>query len=177
MIFIKRPPTGGTGNTVPKQQHTRSYKLHPGEFWPDWDANNRKPLTRPILWIRSLWLNIWLSCLAPIHRLMIHSLFQQTTTAATIKTTIKRIESGWWHRAKPNLNPFFFPPPAVLQFGIAPEGLQAVSLIRLNQSSSGLLSNFLMFSALHTLQVHTGQFLQVQIDINPFICTFHKRGR
>lgn len=77
MIFIKRPPTRGTGKTVSKQQHTRSYKLHLGKFWPDWDANNRKPLTRPCYESAPLWLNIWLSCLAQIHQLMIRTVFQQ----------------------------------------------------------------------------------------------------
>lgn len=44
MIFIKRPPTGGTGNTVPKQQHTRSYKLHPGEFLTGLGCKQQKNL-------------------------------------------------------------------------------------------------------------------------------------
>lgn len=38
----------GHRKTVPKQQHTRSYQLHLGKIWLDWDARKKKSaLTRP----------------------------------------------------------------------------------------------------------------------------------
>lgn len=137
MIFIKRPPTGGTGKLfLSNNVHAlTSYIL--GNFDRiGMQAKNTKPLTRPCYEsIPSAW------------KSGTNSSINDTYCFPVTTKTIKRIDASWRHVAKMSLGPFLL----FFQFKMTQAGTQVV-LLEIQINLEGLCCLFFTFNNCFLMQ-------------------------